>query len=286
MTGGARSSDPTFNDALAGLRQQQAQAASRRLALQGQSDIDANQLRINAENDRRVQEQQRQRDASVMGTLAIQKGGVTSSDSLGTSYAFPDDGGSSSTTNRQTASGGSAGTRQLPPDIQGRFMPLIELGQLDSTPPQLPGQVQRQGGSFTPEDASAHQNAAYARLKARAGQEGRSAVDSLAAEMGGRGIGGSGTFARGVGDRIASVVQPLADLNVAHLGEEYDAAGRARQLAEAAASESYQGNISQRSTDINATQALQALRAQIAAQKYQGEISQRGQDLEALYRLY
>lgn len=195
-------------------------------------------------------------------------------------------GGSSSTTNRQSASGGSAGTRQLPPEIQGRFMPLVELGQIDQTPPQLPPQVQRQGGSFTPEDATGYQNAAYARLKARAGEAGRSAIDSLANEMAGRGIGNSGTMLRGMSDRIASAVQPLADLNVAHLGEEYDAAGRARQLAESAASDSYHGGISQRSTDISAAQALQQLKAQLAMQKYQGGISQRGQDLESLYRFF
>lgn len=284
MTAGAPVNDITMNPALQALRAQQNQQAHRAVGQQQQADNDVNQARTNAETARREAQIKQRRDDSVMGMMALREGGVASTDDYGTSYAFPG-GGSSSTTQRQSASGGSAGVRQFPPDMQGRFMPLVELGQIDQTPPQLPAQVQRAGGSFTPEDATAHQNAAYARLKATSGQAGRSAVDSLAAEMGGRGIGGSGTFMRGVGDRIASAVQPLADLNVAHLGEEYNAAGRARQLAEQAASESYQGGISQRATDISAAQALQQLRAQLAAQKYSGEISQRGQDLDMKYRM-
>ena len=287
MTGGI----PDYNPALAQL----AHYNSPEYALAQRQE--ANRKKVEAETQ--AKQNQLTRDEYTRNDLTAQRYALDQSVNLqgnpntprqitGTSMTIGgtpgDTGGSSSTSNRSSASGGSAGSRQLPPEIQGRFMPLIELGQIDQTPPNLPSQVQRSGGSFTPEDATGYQDAAYARLKARAGQEGRSAVDSLAAELGGRGIGGSGTFARGVGDRIASAVQPLADLNVAHLGDEYNAAGRSRQLAEQAASESYQGGINQRSTDIGASQALQQLRAQLAMQKYQGEIAQRGQDLDRMYR--
>lgn len=182
--------------------------------------------------------------------------------------------------------GGTQGVRQLPPDLQGRFMPLIELGQQSLPSSPIPPEKSMPAAQFGPGDARAHQDAAFARTKDRAGQLGRSAIDSLAAELAGRGISGrSGAFGQGLADIVSQSVQPLADLNVAHLGQEYQAAQRARELAEGRAGTEFQGGISQRGQTISAQQALDQLRTQLALAKYQGEIAQRGQDLTSIYQL-
>lgn len=205
-----------------------------------------------------------------------------------TSMTISNGGQVQGTQNSRTTSGGggTTGVRQLPPDLQGRFMPLIELGQqsIPSTP--TPPEVQMPQPDYTPADATAHQNAAANRLKERAGQQGRSAITSLAEELAGRGISGaSGSFGRGVADIAAQTIQPQSDLNVAHLGQEYAASGRARELSEARAGLGYQGGIQQRGQTIGAQQAIDQLRASLAQTKYQGEIAQRNQNLEAIYRM-
>lgn len=179
----------------------------------------------------------------------------------------------------------ASGSRQLPADIQGHFMPLIQLGQLNESGGNLPPNVTRQQADFTPGDATAFQDAAFANTKAKAGQMGRSAVSSLAAELAGRGIGNSGTFARGVADKLVDATQPLNDLNVAHLGQEYNAAQHARELSEKGVSDIYAGDIQQRGQTIQGQQAINALRAQLLATQYQGQISQRGQDMSLLRSL-
>jgi hypothetical protein len=76
-------------------------------------------------------------------------------------------------------------------------------------------------------------------------------------------------------------VQPLADLNVAHLGQEYQAAQRARELAENRAQAEFSGGISQRGQTINANNALNQLRLALAAQKQEALMN----ELEMLRRL-
>lgn len=197
----------------------------------------------------------------------------------------PEDSGVSARAASASAGSGGGGTRQLPPDLAGRFMPLIQMGDLNPPQGQLPPQVSMPAASFTPQDATAYQDAAFARLKAKSGDLGRGAVNSLSSELAGRGISGaSGSFGRGLADIVSSSVQPLADLNVAHLGQEYDAAGEARRLAEQRAGTEFSGGIQQRGQTIQGQQALDALRAALLQAKYSGEINQRGQDLDALYR--
>jgi hypothetical protein len=49
---------------------------------------------------------------------------------------------------------------------------------------------------------------------------GRSAINSTAAELAGRGMSTQGgAFARRIADRVASATNPLSDINVAQLGE-------------------------------------------------------------------
>lgn len=187
----------------------------------------------------------------------------------------------------RTASGGGGGMggRQLPPDLHGRFMPLVELGQ-QSINDKAPEKVQMGAADYTPENAQAYQDAAFARLKDKSGQLGKGALDSLASTLAGRGISGqSGTFGRGLADIVGRTVQPLADLNVAHLGDEYQAAQHGRDLAENARLANYSGDLNQRSQDMTFQNALNQLKSQLLLSKYQGDISQRGQDLEAIYRL-
>lgn len=179
-------------------------------------------------------------------------------------------------------SSGSSVQRVPNPIIDGRYQQLVGNGAANFPTLDTSGIPSSSGsqppvslgpGSFTPQDATAFQDAAFGRLKAKSGELGKSAVDSLASTLAGRGISGhSGTFVRGVGDRIASAVQPLADLNVAHLGQEYGAANEARRLSENRAQAEYQGGITQRSQNIQAQQALDALKAQIALAKYQAEV--------------
>lgn len=256
-----------------GLTPQQSEDANRQKQMQMREDEAANNSLI-AQRDALTQSGILQRNQSVPRQIT----GTTM-----TIGGTPDQGSSGSAMS-SLASQVSGGARQLPPNLQGRFMPLLELGQLDTNPGSTPPTVQRQGGSFTPDDASAYQSASYARLKDRAGAAGQSAVQSLSEQLAGRGISGrSGTFGRGLADRVSEAVQPLSDLNVAHLGEEYAASGRARQLSENAASESYQGGIAQRGQDIQSQQALQALRAALMQTKYQGDLTQYMNPLRNLY---
>lgn len=191
--------------------------------------------------------------------------------------------GGSSSGSRRTGTSGGFGSAN--PQIDGRYMNLASFQEpeIDKAPP--PPQVQMGEGNFTPTDAKSFQDAAFSRLKDRAGSMGKSAIDSLAAQLGSRGIGDSGTFARGTANEIVNAVQPLSDLNVAHLGEEYDAAERSRTLSENARLAQYTGGIQQRGQDMSSKQALNNLIAIIAQNKYQGEQNQRGQDLDQVYRM-
>jgi hypothetical protein len=169
------------------------------------------------------------------------------------------------------------------PQIDGRYMNLVGPSpDLNSTPSP---RATMGDGNFTPTDARAYMDAAFARLKASSGAAGQSGIQTAASQLAGRGIGGSGSFGRAIGEQVARATQPLADLNVAHLGQEYAAAGHAQDLNAQRNNAIYQGDIQQRGQDQSMMAALNALKAQIAAQKYSGEISMRGQDLESLYRL-
>lgn len=188
---------------------------------------------------------------------------------------------SASGTSRRPATGGF-GTAN--PMIDGRYMSLVEFQQPNLASAAPPREVMPEA-DFTPGDATAFQDAAFARLKDRAGALGKGAIDSLAAILGGRGVGNSGTFGRGTAREIVNAVQPLSDLNVEHLGQEYGAAQRARELSEQRASNVFSGNLQQRGQDISSQQAMNNLLTQIANIKYQGEIGQNANELEALYRL-
>lgn len=213
---------------------------------------------------------QRNQQNAVNGMMALQQGGVMATNSLGqTSSASPGYGSGGGSRGMQ------GGGNPLPPNIAGHYMPLIEMQQ-----PTLGGVPPRETmpeADFTPGDATAHQDAAFGRLKASSGQLGRSAVDSLRNELAGRGILGSGTEFRGTADRIASAVQPLADLNVSHLGQEYAASQRARELSENRAQTKFSGDISQRGQDASMIQALNALKAALTQTQYSGELQQRRQ---------
>ena len=110
-------------------------------------------------------------------------------------------------------------------------------------------------------------------------------MDSLAGELAGRGISGaSGTFGRGLADRVARSVQPLADLNVAHLGQEYQAADRARQLSESRSQADYSGQIAQRGQSMGQQNAMNALQMAISGNQYESDMNQQNYFLELLKR--
>lgn len=90
----------------------------------------------------------------------------------------------------------------------------------------------------------AAQNAAFARAKDQAGLIGRSAVNSLAGVMGGRGLTGSGLAANAAGGVINQQASQLGDVN---REQAITGANMARQRA----SEQYQGGIAQRGQNVS-----------------------------------
>lgn len=271
--------DPNANPALAALRSQQLQKQTQQNTRQAQDQLTQDEF---TRNQLSAQGMALDQSRMMQGTPAPRVVTDTSM-TIGPGGEYSE----SSSSRSASGGGGSSGTRQLPPDIQGRFMPLVQLGSQSNIGASSQPRESMPAADFSPGDATAHQDAAFARMKDRAGQMGRGAVDSLAAELAGRGISGaSGSFGRGLADRVSRSVQPLADLNVAHLGEEYNASQRARELSEGRASNEFSGNISQRGQDASTQQALNALRASLLEAQYSGEIQQRGQDLQSIYRGY
>lgn len=114
-------------------------------------------------------------------------------------------------------------------------------------------------------DASAAQNAAFGSAKAKAGSLGRSAVNSLRADLAERGIMGGGTEARGLTDRLAAATNPLSDLNVAQQNEKLGIIQHNQDLGANQAATEFQGNVSQRGQNIQNDQAS-AARSQQANQ--------------------
>jgi hypothetical protein len=256
--------------------------------------------RRQSEADARNKQLQNEQDEANRNALTAQNYALTQSHGLQSTDAPR----TITDTSMTIGSGGSGGSSKsssgsrLPtggfgssnPQIDGRYMSLVEFQQPNLNTATPPREAMPQA-DYTPQDATEFQNAAFARLKDRAGALGKGAIDSLAAVLGGRGVGNSGTFGRGTAREIVNATQPLADLNVEHLGQEYQAAQHARELSEGRAASNFAGNISQRGQDITSQQALNNLMSQIAQLKYQGEIQQRahqdemGLDWERLYSL-
>lgn len=192
-------------------------------------------------------------------------------------------GGGSSASRSSGVSGGFGG---VPAPVSGRYMSLVNFKPpVEATSSDTMPREHMAPAAYGPVDASAFQNAEFGQKKAQAGAMGKSAVDSLVASLAGRGIANSGTLGRGIGDRLALAQQPLTDLNVAHLGQDYQNSQHERDLSENARQNEYSGNINQRGQDASLMMALNSLRAQLASTKYNGEITQRGQDLDQMYRM-
>jgi hypothetical protein len=243
----------------------------------------------------RQMQEEKQRNALRASNLALVQNQNLSQDSSNPRTVTDDsmqisNGGSA----MRSASGssGSGSGRIVPsggfgtsiPQIDGRYMSLVAAPNpsLDSsTQPN----VTMPDADFSPGDAKAYQDAAFANLKAKSGAMGKSAIDSLIAQLAGRGITSSGTTGRGIAQEIIRANDPLNDLNVEHLGQEYEAAGRARELSENRAQAIYSGNLSQRAQNISSQTALNNLKAQLALAQYQGEIGQNTNQLEAILRM-
>lgn len=216
-------------------------------------------------------------DDQISAARALQGSNTQSSHTGGISFnnqggSVADSSGSiASASSRRTPSGGGFGTAN--PQIDGRYMSLVQFQAPEIKQKTPPREVMPQA-DFTPADATEFQNAAFGRAKAISGGLGKSAIDSLVSQLAGRGISNSGTTGRGIAGEIVKAVDPLSELNVAHLGQEYSAAQRARELSEQRAAQAYSGAIAQRGQDINSQQALDNLMAQIAQLKYQGEVQQ------------
>lgn len=184
--------------------------------------------------------------------------------------------------------GGVGTQKMLPPNLMGRFKNLINNATYKA-PTDLnmstPDKVAMKEADFSPIDATAYQDAQYARLKEKAGLMGKSAVGSLSSELAGRGIGNaSGAFGKGLANIVSQSVQPLSDLNVSHLEEEYKAAQRARELSESRVQNEYSGNITQRGQDLNQQNALNALKMALADNRYQSDFNKSNQWQQLLLR--
>lgn len=130
--------------------------------------------------------------------------------------------------------------------------------------------------------AAAAQNAAMGQAKAQAGSLGKSAVDTLRAQLAERGILGGGTEARGLVDRLAAATNPLSDLNVAGLRENVGIATHNFDTANQNALANYSGDINQRGQDISLQENQEDNAARQQAQKQQLIL----QALSGLSRLY
>lgn len=122
-------------------------------------------------------------------------------------------------------------------------------------------------GNTTLNTAAAAQDAAFGRAKATAGSLGQSALQSLQAQMAGRGISGSGVEGRGIVDALANATNPLSDLNASALHENVGITQHNQDLAQQGNLAAYNGGITQRGQDIttnqgNANRALDAWKLQ------------------------
>jgi len=112
------------------------------------------------------------------------------------------------------------------------------------------------------------------RAKDRQGQIARSALTGLRGALGERGMLGSGAETGGTEDIAAKGLQSLTDVNREGLIQD-DAARHDYDLA------GYQGDISQRATDIGRSNALDALATQARGQDIGANVAYRGQDVTA-----
>lgn len=179
--------------------------------------------------------------------------------------------------NSSQMSGGT--TKMLPPNLEGRFMNLLEGNGAKFQKPTdlnmgMPPRETMPAASFSPTDATAFQEAQFSRLKDKAGLLGRSAVNSLSSELAGRGISGaSGAFGKGLADIVSQTTQPLADLNVAHLGEQFRDSQLARQMAEQRSATEFSGALQQRGQDFNQQNALNALKMSLSDREFESDLN-------------
>jgi hypothetical protein len=126
--------------------------------------------------------------------------------------------------------------------------------------------------NITPVDTSAAQQSAFARAKDQVGQETSGALTGLRSALGGRGMLGSGSEARGTA--------LVANRGQGELGQvSRDQAMESAKLAQQTAETNYQGGITQRGQSLESQQAANALAGEMARTGYQGQITQRGQDI-------
>lgn len=121
------------------------------------------------------------------------------------------------------------------------------------------------GGLSGAEDAA--QANTFARAKDRAGDIGRSAMNSLAGVMGARGLTGSGLAANAAGGVINQQANQLGEVS-------RDQAITGANMARQRASEMYQGNITQRGQDIVANDSQRNAMLGLL-QGFQGNITAR-----------
>jgi hypothetical protein len=202
---------------------------------------------------------------------------------------------------------GATGSSSIPWGASGMSLPPQVSGpsagatiQSGATPPRIADtQDPARIAHIQTPDMTAANAAAFARAKDQVGQTSRGALTGLAGAMAGRGISGSGVEGRGITSVINQGQGQLGDVSRQQAIEQ-------AQLAEQNALAGYQGDISQRATDIGsmdtrrgqdigqrgqdisaqeaATNSLVAQRAQdqaMAGLGYQGGITQRGQDIGA-----
>ncbi len=109
------------------------------------------------------------------------------------------------------------------------------------------------GGSYVPAiqapDMTAANNATFAAAKNKAGQVARSSIDSLAGELGSKGMLGSGAQVQGTRDVVNNAAGMLGN-------EVNQEAITNADMAEKNAVTGYQGAITQRGQDIQANEAL------------------------------
>lgn len=120
----------------------------------------------------------------------------------------------------------------------------------------------------------AAQSAAFAKAKDMVGQQGRAAVSSVADELGGRGMGGSGMEAQAIRDTIQSGAGQLGDVSRAQAIEKSNLASDFAKLG-------YMGDLQQRGQDLAQALGVRGQDIERLLGLRGQDVTQRGQDIGA-----
>lgn len=178
-------------------------------------------------------------------------------------------GGDSGVTGVLPPSGGGTGTPTTPPLVgndYGNFGGGSGGGGGGSSAPAMP--------TLQMPDQSAATAAAFAHAKDQAGQMTRASLDSLAGELGGQGMLGSGAQLKGAAGILAKGTNLLGE-------ESRMEAQKSADIAADFAKTGYEGSITQRGQDIGQQTAYRGQDIGRSTSARGQDIEQRGQDIQS-----